>query len=228
MRKLILATAIALIILCACRALAQEKPLGEGFYGDWRVTAGGVAFDDGHLSDAWKKPVKKSYNRILALGGSQDLADSFLSLAQQMRGMDSNFRNTADRLWFARAIDSAVEEVKARFDSCGEPYASAARKARLRIVIRDTIWQIDTPIYSGWVRGQSQLIDYRNHVYQIDAVALYPVGFTSGDLTGELAEAHSIIVWEIANVYADILGYRPTSIDSEVGTRRPCEVFNAR
>lgn len=195
--------------------------IGSGFYGDWRVTPGGVEYDDGHLSDRWKKPPLKSYRRLLAQGISQQTADSFLSIAQQMRGMDADFRDTEDRLWFARAIDSAVAEVTTKYESCGPSYAVAARRVHLQIVIRDTIWQVATPIYSGWVRGESSLLNYRNHLYSVQAVCLYV------SATDEIAEARSVLAWEIGNTYARDLGYVPASLEQEAGNRRPCEVFSA-
>lgn len=225
MRKLFILLILSLG-LCAYRAFGQDvRPqIGAGMYyiGGVDYSPNGQPYEMGFLSSPWREPMQKTHKRLIKQGASKDFADQFLYLAQQMRGLDGNFNDIGDRGRFGRAIDEAISETTERFKSCGSAYAVALKRVKLKIVIRDTIWQLSTPNFSGWVAGESKLLNYREHLYQVDAVCIFAVAST-----GQLVEARSMLKYEVGNAFALDLGYRPTSMDQEVGNRRPCDVFVA-
>jgi hypothetical protein len=125
-------------------------------------------------------------------------------------------------------IDQALINIRQKWTQAGSYSLPGASRTCVQVASQLSPNQLFVEVAEGpfEVRGYPQGSYYAGSAdgLHIKSLCLYAAGFNSDPRNSYMIGLNSIVEWEIGNAFGNFAGYRPGSIDAEVGSRDPREV----
>lgn len=161
-----------------------------------------------------KNAVRKAKNQLAGLGVPQHVIDEFSAYAARFR----------DPQYIPNLID---ERWQRRFDdwcSCGS--GSKAERIARAVNPRELLFLIEPGRFSvPGAPGDGMAHGWAHWDGKVAQVAVVVIASLTVPKNAYLVEFGNTIEWECGNLMANRAGFKPTSVEGEIGHKNPCRLI---